>query len=73
MTATIGSDTIQCSARAGTMVTGIFITRYLELWQRHIQYRISSDYSRVMPYFIRLFPQYASSVNVPIMPETMPA
>ena len=78
MTATIGSDTIlQRSTRAGTMVTGIFITLaiYLEHWlslERHVQYHISSDYSHIMLYFIRLFPHYASSVNVPIMSETMP-
>ena len=46
MTATISSDTIQRSARVGTMVTGLFIT--LATWntawlllERHVQYRIS--------------------------------
>ena len=61
MTAIIGSDTIQRSARAGRMVTGIFIT--LATWNNCCRWsamyntvpiipalcRISSDYSRIMP------------------------
>ena len=74
MTATIGSDTIQCSARAGTTVTGIFIT--LATWNTGCRWSATYNtvfHSRIMPYFIRLFPHYASSVIVPIMPKTMPA
>ena len=78
LTATIGSDTIQCSTRAGTMV--ILVSSSLSKpgtlavagAPRTIPY-FRSDYSHIMPYFIRLFPHYASSVNVPIMPKTMPA
>ena len=62
MTATIDSDTIQRSARAGTMVNGIFITLatrntgcrwriYNTVFHPIIPAlcRISPDYSRIMP------------------------
>ena len=59
LTATIGSDTIQRSARAETMVTVSSSLSLLEHWlslERHVQYRIisalcriSSDYLRIMP------------------------
>ena len=57
MTATIDSDTIQRSTRAGTMVTGIFIT--LATW--NIGCRWSATYNTV-----QLFPHYA--VFHPIIP-----
>ena len=56
MTATIGSDTIQRGTRAGTMVTGIFIT--LATWNTGCRWSatyntvVSSDYSCIMLYFI---------------------
>ena len=53
MTATIGSDTIQRSARAGTMVTGLFIT--LANWNTGRRWSAMYNtvfYSRIMPYFI---------------------
>ena len=55
MTATIGSDTIQRSTRAGTMVTGIFIT--LATWNTGCRWSATYNtvfYSRIMLYFIRL-------------------
>ena len=52
MTPTIGSDTIQRSARAGTIVTGLFITL--------------AGAPCTIPYFIRLFLHYA--VLHPIIP-----
>ena len=70
MTATIDSDTIQRSARAGTMVTDIFITLALPVAgaPRTILYFIP-HYAVFHP----IIPALCQLRNVPIMPETMPA